>query len=426
MEGALPGIGLILEAPAAQANPGESPVSRGHFAALLGGQGGEPVPAQVAGKGLPPTGPVLPPSGPLFRAVGQAGQAELTGAVSAGPQDPLGELAIPSLTAAPDLGADVADLPVPSPDADPARMPVADPEFVPPSDTEGTLPSLADGPVAAAVEPVRPPVSDRPAGPALETRMVETPLPRNPAPPISSTMSASQPEMPGLPERPAMNASVAAAAPLSAAASPYRTAPGSDPVLQTTKGATAAPQAVLDAAGGQAGESSELPFESIRVSIREAGGERPLPNREPVAQVPGPRQPVGDPQWARSLGERLAVVVRGEHQTARMSLNPAHLGPIEIQLRMQDDQAQLWLTAQHPQAREALESAMPRLREMFAQQGIDLSQQGASGQPRDQRAGTSATRPELATATDSGSAGPESGTPHGRGHGAHRLLDDYA
>jgi flagellar hook-length control protein FliK len=120
------------------------------------------------------------------------------------------------------------------------------------------------------------------------------------------------------------------------------------------------------------------------------------------------------------------VVVRGEHQTARMSLNPAHLGPIEIQLRMQDDQAQLWLTAQHPQAREALESAMPRLREMFAQQGIDLSQQGASGQPRDQRAGSSAPWPELATATDSAGAGPESGTGHGHGQGADRLLDDYA
>lgn len=432
MEGALPGIGLILEAPAAQANPGESPASRGHFAALLGGRGGEPLPAQVAGKGLPPTGPVLPPSAPLFRAVGQVGQSELSGAVSAGPQDPRAELAIPALTAAPDVVADVTGAPVPTlgsvppPDADPARMPGEAPGIVTLADPEDALQPPNGGPVAAAVEALRQPVSERPAGSGLEARTAEAPSSRSPAPPISPAVSASQPEQTGLPERPVMNASVDATASASTVASPYRTVPDSDAVLQTARGAAPAPQAVLDAAGQQAGESSELPFESIRVTIREAGGERPLPNREPVAQIPGPRQPLGDPQWARSLGERLAVVVRGEHQTARMSLNPAHLGPIEIQLRMQDDQAQLWLTAQHPQAREALESAMPRLREMFAQQGIDLSQQGASGQPRDQRAGASAPGPEVATASDSGSAVPESGSRPGSARGAHRLLDDYA
>lgn len=179
-----------------------------------------------------------------------------------------------------------------------------------------------------------------------------------------------------------------------------------------------------DSAGPEILDMSDLPFDSIRVSVRDPAADRPIPNREPALHLPGPRQAIGDPQWSRALGERLAVVVRGEHQVARMSLNPAHLGPIDIHLRLQDDHAQLWLTAQHPQARDALEAAIPRLREMFAQQGIDLSQQGASGQQREQSADAGPERPTHAArpALDL----DEPGTPAVLRQGGDRLLDHYA
>ncbi|MGB5250908.1 MAG: flagellar hook-length control protein FliK [Gammaproteobacteria bacterium] len=175
-------------------------------------------------------------------------------------------------------------------------------------------------------------------------------------------------------------------------------------------------------AGKEAVDLPELSFESVRVTIRDPGAERAWSVRDPALQLPGLRQPLGHPEWSRALGERLAVVVRGEHQTARMSLNPAHLGPIDIQLRMQDDQAQLWLNAHHPQAREALDLAMPRLREMFAQQGIDLShQQGQAGQSGEQQqdSGRSAGPAHSALSEETEAAPP----PRERESG---LLDDYA
>lgn len=164
--------------------------------------------------------------------------------------------------------------------------------------------------------------------------------------------------------------------------------------MMPAKVATAAPELVVRQApeqlarlaGSGVAETTELPelqFESIRITVRESAGERTAPGRPAPLELPAPRHPVGHPEWARSLGERLVVMARGEHQVARLSLNPEHLGPVDIKLQINDDQARLWFTAQHPQAREALEAAVPRLREMFAQQGLDLSQHmGRDDAPR--------------------------------------------
>jgi len=59
---------------------------------------------------------------------------------------------------------------------------------------------------------------------------------------------------------------------------------------------------------------------------------------------------------------------------ARLRLTPAHLGPLEIHISVEDDRAQVWFGTQHSQTRDALESALPRLREMFAEQGLELTQ----------------------------------------------------
>src|SRR5690606_27554322 len=40
--------------------------------------------------------------------------------------------------------------------------------------------------------------------------------------------------------------------------------------------------------------------------------------------------------------------------------------------RVEDGNAQLWFSSQHAQVRDALESSLPRLREMFAEQGLTL------------------------------------------------------
>ena len=55
-----------------------------------------------------------------------------------------------------------------------------------------------------------------------------------------------------------------------------------------------------------------------------------------------------------------------------MRINPPHLGPIDIQLTLQNDQASVSFGAQHGVVREALEAAIPRLREMFGDNNLQL------------------------------------------------------
>jgi flagellar hook-length control protein FliK len=82
--------------------------------------------------------------------------------------------------------------------------------------------------------------------------------------------------------------------------------------------------------------------------------------------------PLRQPGWDQALGERVMWVVNQKFQGVELKLNPAHLGPIEVRVQMQNDQAQVSFVAQHGPVRDALEAALPRLREMFTANGFNL------------------------------------------------------
>jgi flagellar hook-length control protein FliK len=95
--------------------------------------------------------------------------------------------------------------------------------------------------------------------------------------------------------------------------------------------------------------------------------------------------PVGARGWEQGLGERVLWMLGNSIQSASLRLNPAHLGPIEIQVSVQQEQASVTFTAQHAPVREALEMSLPRLREMFVENNlqlanVDVGQRGQSGQ----------------------------------------------
>lgn len=77
--------------------------------------------------------------------------------------------------------------------------------------------------------------------------------------------------------------------------------------------------------------------------------------------------------WAEELGSKVGVLFRAEESRAELVLNPAKLGRIEITLTMNGEQASAQFLAATPAAREALEQAMPRLREVLQQAGIMLA-----------------------------------------------------
>lgn len=79
-----------------------------------------------------------------------------------------------------------------------------------------------------------------------------------------------------------------------------------------------------------------------------------------------------DPQWGQDFSQRVVWMARSEMQSAHLSLNPANLGPIEVTLNLGAEQATAIFSSPHVEVREALESALPRLREMLAGAGISL------------------------------------------------------
>jgi len=118
----------------------------------------------------------------------------------------------------------------------------------------------------------------------------------------------------------------------------------------------------------------------------------------------GLHNPVGSSAWADELGTRLALMAdRGQH-TASLRLSPEHLGPLEVRISVRDDQASVWFGASHADTRAALEQALPRLRELFASQGLSLADAGVFREPpRDQPR----LAPSLSSSTEAGSTESE-------------------
>ncbi len=91
------------------------------------------------------------------------------------------------------------------------------------------------------------------------------------------------------------------------------------------------------------------------------------------AAVPGDRIParVGTQAWDNQVSQRIVYMV-GKEQAATLTLNPPDLGPVQIVLNVTNDQATVTFSSNQLEVRQALENAMPRLREMMSESGIAL------------------------------------------------------
>lgn len=76
---------------------------------------------------------------------------------------------------------------------------------------------------------------------------------------------------------------------------------------------------------------------------------------------------------SQKLQERINIMMSKNIQRADIRLDPPELGSVHIRVNMSGEQASVQFQAQTQQARDALETTMPRLREMLEQQGINLA-----------------------------------------------------
>lgn len=87
---------------------------------------------------------------------------------------------------------------------------------------------------------------------------------------------------------------------------------------------------------------------------------------------------VRDPAWGQQIGDRVVMMAANQLKQAELRLTPAELGPLRVQVSLEDGAAHVTFHAQHAVTREALEQAMPRLREMLAENGLSLGQADVS------------------------------------------------
>ena len=91
--------------------------------------------------------------------------------------------------------------------------------------------------------------------------------------------------------------------------------------------------------------------------------------------------PVGSSTWADEIGTRVVMMTESGNHTASLKLSPEHLGPLEINITVRDEKASVWFGAAHADTRAAIETALPRLREMFEAQGLSLADAGVFREP---------------------------------------------
>ncbi|MBE0621519.1 MAG: flagellar hook-length control protein FliK [Burkholderiales bacterium] len=96
------------------------------------------------------------------------------------------------------------------------------------------------------------------------------------------------------------------------------------------------------------------------------------PSQATQASVATIQAQVGAQGWDQGLGDKLVWMAGQKQQVAELHLNPPDLGPLKITLTLNHEHASAQFVSAHAQVRDAIETAMPRLREMLADSGITL------------------------------------------------------
>lgn len=94
--------------------------------------------------------------------------------------------------------------------------------------------------------------------------------------------------------------------------------------------------------------------------------------------------PVDSAQWADQFSEHIVWLGNQGIKSALIKIHPEELGPLEINVKVVNDSASVSITSHNPQARDIVDQAMPRLREMMIEQGLNLAEVhvGVDSDPR--------------------------------------------
>ncbi len=137
-----------------------------------------------------------------------------------------------------------------------------------------------------------------------------------------------------------------------------------------------------------------LPDERMELSAAGKILDIARPDRQPAnnigTEVPEMTRQITHPRWQQDFAERIVWMQGKSMSAAEIRLNPQHMGPVSVRIDVnQDQQTAITFTASNAAVREAIDAAMPRLREMLNAQQLhlvqaDVTQHSFSGQGQGQ------------------------------------------
>jgi flagellar hook-length control protein FliK len=83
---------------------------------------------------------------------------------------------------------------------------------------------------------------------------------------------------------------------------------------------------------------------------------------------------VGSPPWGQEIGKKIVWMVGQSEQSATITLNPPDLGPMKIVIEVNKTDTRVRFTSDQNEVRQAIESSLPKLREVFQDAGLQLGQ----------------------------------------------------
>jgi flagellar hook-length control protein FliK len=136
--------------------------------------------------------------------------------------------------------------------------------------------------------------------------------------------------------------------------------------------------AVENSGGQESGSRSSEALGLTQQSFTRSEAARDATLRHYTTTVETPVQ--NQKQWSEQVAGKIAWLAGRSIQSADIQLNPPDMGPIEVRVSVQNDQAQVTVNAQNAQVREMLELNSSRLRDMLEQEGLNLADFDVSGE----------------------------------------------
>jgi len=85
--------------------------------------------------------------------------------------------------------------------------------------------------------------------------------------------------------------------------------------------------------------------------------------------------------WKEAFNQRIIFMNHNNINSANITINPEHLGPIQVQLQIDaHQQTTIQFFAEHPEVRQSIQNSLPQLNSLFEKSGIQLGQTSVGSQ----------------------------------------------